>query len=301
MARSATLSPPNPPAQPAVSQQPRFAHESEADFARILTFYGIRWDYEPRSFILREEDGQLLEAFTPDFYLPDYDQYIELTTLRQSLATYKNRKLRLMRERHPEVNVKLLNRRDLFTLLEKFGIDPRGSSEVPQIDRVLFTEKQITKRITELGKQISEEYAGREVVLVGELRGVACFMADLMRAISLPVRVDFLALSTYQPEGGALRFVKPLEEDVAGKDVLVVEDVVDTGMSLHRLLQYIRRRDPATVRVCTLLDKRVRRLVDAPIEYAGFEIDDEFVVGYGLDYHQQYRNLPFLATLKRRD
>jgi hypoxanthine phosphoribosyltransferase len=301
MARSATLSPPNPPAQPAVSQQPRFAHESEADFARILTFYGIRWDYEPRSFILREEDGQLLEAFTPDFYLPDYDQYIELTTLRQSLATYKNRKLRLMRERHPEINVKLLNRRDLFTLLEKFGIDPRGSGEVPQIDRVLFTEKQIAKRVAEMGQQISEDYAGREMVLVGVLRGVACFMADLMRAISLPVRVDFLALSTYQPEGGALRFVKPLEEEVAGRDVLVVEDVVDTGMSLHRLLQYIRRRDPATVRVCTLLNKRVRRLVDAPIEYTGFEIDDEFVVGYGLDYHQQYRNLPFLATLKRRD
>ena len=299
MARAAPLAPPT--TTPSAPAQLRFAHESEADFARILTFYGIHWEYEPRSFPLREEDGQLLEAFTPDFYLPDYDQYIELTTLRQSLATYKNRKLRLMRERYPEVNVKLLNRRDLFTLLAKFGIDPRGSGEVPQIDRVLFSEEQIMERVAELGVRISEDYAGRELVLVGVLRGVACFMADLMRSISVPVRVDFLALSPYQPDGGALRFTKPLEEEIAGADVLVVEDVVDTGMSLHRLLQYIRRRDPASVRVCTLLDKRARRVADAPIDYTGFEIGDEFVVGYGLDYRQQYRNLPFIATLKRTE
>jgi hypoxanthine phosphoribosyltransferase len=300
MARSALLAPPIRPPQEAAAPPPRFAHDSEAEFARILTFYGITWDYEPRSFTLREgPDGQLLEAFTPDFYLPDYDQYIELTTIRQSLATYKNRKLRLMRERYPEVSVKLLNRRDLFALLAKFGIDPRGSSEVPQVDRVLFSEEEIARRIAELGEQISEDFAGRELMLVGVLRGVACFMADLMRAISIPVHIDFLALSQYQPEGGTLRFTKALEEPVIGKDVLVVEDVVDTGMSLHRLLQYVGRRDPASIRVCTLLDKGVRRLVDVPIDYTGFEIPDEFVVGYGLDYQQQYRNLPFIATLKR--
>jgi hypoxanthine phosphoribosyltransferase len=308
MARAATLAPPASPAAPPPSATPpagpatspiRFAHQSEADFARILSFYGIRWQYEPRSFVLREADGQLLEAFTPDFYLPDYDQYIELTTLRQSLATYKNRKLRLMRERHPEVNVKLLNRRDVFALLQKFGIDPRGHGEVPQVADVLFTEQQIADRVAALGVRISEDYAGRELVLVGVLRGVACFMADLMRAISIPVRVDFLSLSPYQPEGGALRFVKPLEEEIAGADVLVVEDIVDTGMSLHRLLQYLRRRDPADVRVCTLLDKRARRVADVSIEYVGFEVGDEFVVGYGLDVRQQYRNLPFIATLQR--
>ena len=277
---------------------PPFAHESEADFARILTFYCVRWEYEPRSFPLRTDGDQLLEAFTPDFYLPDYDQYIELTTIRQSLATYKNRKVRLLRERYPEINIKLLNRKDLFTLLARFGIDPRGSSAVPQIDRVLFTQEEIARRVEELGHQISEDYAGGELVLVGVLRGVSCFMADLMRAITLPVRVDFLALSPYQPEGGSLRFTKSLEEDVRGADVLIVEDIVDTGMSLHRLLQYIRRREPATVRVCTLLDKRARRVADAPIDYTGFAIGDEFVVGYGLDFRQQYRNLPFIATLK---
>ena len=307
MARAAMLAPPAASPLPAtppagqVSPPPRFAHQSEAEFSRILSFYGIRWQYEPRSFVLREADGQLLEAFTPDFYLPDYDQYIELTTLRQSLATYKNRKLRLMRERHPEINVKLLNRRDVFALLQKFGIDPRGHGEVPQVGDVLFTAESIAARVAELGARISEDYAGRELVLVGVLRGVTCFMADLMRAISIPVRVDFLSLSSYQPEGGSLRFVKPLEEEIAGADVLVVEDVVDTGMSLHRLLQYLRRRDPADVRVCTLLDKRARRVAGVTIDYTGFEVGDEFVVGYGLDYRQQYRNLPFIATLQRPD
>jgi hypoxanthine phosphoribosyltransferase len=307
MARAATLAPPAtspvsaPPPAGQVSSPPRFAHDSEADFARILSFYGVAWQYEPRTFVLREENGQLLEAFTPDFYLPDYDQYIEMTTLRQSLATYKNRTLRLMRERHPEINVKLLNRRDVFSLLQKFGVDPRGHGEVPRVDRVLFTEDAIAARVRGLGARISEDYAGRELVLVGVLRGVACFMADLMRAISIPVRVDFLSLSPFQPEGGSLRFVKPLEEEIAGADVLVVEDIVDTGMSLHRLLQYVRRRDPADVRVCTLLDKRARRVADVTVDYTGFEVGDEFVVGYGLDYRQQYRNLPFIATLQKPD
>jgi hypoxanthine phosphoribosyltransferase len=301
MVHAAPLAPerlPSPSPAPASADPPRFAHASEAEFARLLTFYGVRWHYEPRSFPLRTDGDQLLEAFTPDFYLPDYDQYIELTTMRQSLATLKNRKLRRIRELYPEINIKLLNRRDMFALLDKFGIDPRGSAAVPQIDRVLFAEHEIAQRVQDLGRQISDDYAGRELVLVGVLRGVACFMADLMRAISIPVRVDYLALSPYQPEGGSLRFTKSLEEDIEGVDVLVVEDIVDTGMSLHRLLQYVRRRDPATVRVCTLLDKRARRVADVPLDYTGFEVGDEFVVGYGLDFQQQYRNLPFIATLK---
>lgn len=276
---------------------PRFAHQSEAEFARLLDFYGVRWEYEPRSFPLRYRDGQLVEAFTPDFYLPDYDTYIELTTLRQSLITYKNRKLRLMRELYPDITVKLITKRDYLKLLEKFGINTRGSGAVPRVDRILFTEREIATRVEELGRQISRDYAGRDLVLVGVLRGVTPFMADLMRRISVPLRVDYLALSPYQGDDSQLRFTKALEEDVTGAHVLVVEDIVDTGMSLHRLLQYLRRRNPASVEVCALLDKRARRLVDVPITYVGFEIGDEFVVGYGLDYRQQYRNLPFIATI----
>jgi hypoxanthine phosphoribosyltransferase len=241
----------------------------------------------------------MVEAFTPDFYLPDYDTFIELTTLRQSLITYKNRKLRLMRELYPDVTVKLINKRDYLKLLEKFGIDPRGNSGVPRIDRILFSERDIAARVDELGRQISRDYAGRELVLVGVLRGVTPFMADLMRRISVPLRLDYLALSPYQGEDSQLHFTKALEEDIGGADVLVVEDIVDTGMSLHRLLQYLRRRSPASIEVCTLLDKRARRLANVSIAYTGFEVADEFVVGYGLDYRQQYRNLPFIATMTR--
>ncbi len=276
---------------------PRFAHQSEAEFARLLDFYGVRWEYEPRSFPLRWRDGQMVEAFTPDFYLPDYDTYIELTTLRQSLITYKNRKLRLMREVHPDVTVKLINKRDYLKLLEKFGVDPRGSATVPRLGRILFTERDIAARVEDLGRQITRDFAGRDLVLVGVLKGVTPFMADLMRRISLPLRLDYLALSPYQGEDSQLRFTKALDESITGAAVLVVEDIVDTGMSLHRLLQYLHRLGPASVDVCALLDKRARRLADVAIRYTGFAIEDEFVVGYGLDYRQHYRNLPFIATL----
>lgn len=284
--------------RPAGPAAPKFAHPSEAEFARLLGFYGVRWQYEPRSFPLRHhDDGQLLEAFTPDFYLPDYDTYIELTTLRQSLITYKNRKLRMMRELYPDVTVKLINKRDYLRLLQRFGLEPRGSGGVPRVDRILFSELDIARRVEELGRQISKDYAGRELVLVGVLRGVTMFMADLMRHISTPLRLDYLSLSPYQGDDAQLHFTKALEEDITGVDVLVVEDVVDTGMTLHRLLQYLERRGPRSVQVCTLLDKRVRRVAEVAISYTGFALDDEFVVGYGLDYRQQYRNLPFIATL----
>lgn len=287
------------PTETAAGQRPahKFAHQSEAEFARLLDFYGVRWQYEPRSFPLRfQEDGSLLEAFTPDFYLPDYDTFIELTTLRQSLITYKNRKLRLMRERYPDITVKLINKRDYLKLLEKFGVEPRGSGAIPPIERILYTEREVQARVEELGRQITRDYTGRPLVLVGVLRGVVPFLGDLMRRISLPVRVDYLSLSPYQHDDSPLRFTKALEEDITGAHVLVVEDIVDTGMSLHRLLQYLHRRGPASVEVCTLLDKRARRLANVRIAYTGFEIGDEFVVGYGLDVRQHYRNLPFIAV-----
>jgi hypoxanthine phosphoribosyltransferase len=286
------------PAEPVLRPpSPSFAHPSEAQFARLLDFYGVAWQYEPRSFHLREDGDRVVEAFTPDFYLPDFDLYVELTTLRQSLVTYKNRKLRLLRERYPEVNIKLLYRRDYLRLLERFGIDPRHSSVLPPVQRVLVTQAELQKRVQELGAAITRDYAGSRPLLVGVLRGVACFMADLMRAIELPVTVDFLSLSPYSEDGGQLRFTKDLEEDITGQRVIVVEDVVDTGISLHRLLQYIAERSPHDIRVCALLDKRVRRLTNTKLDYVGFEIGDQFVVGYGLDYRQEYRNLPYIGVV----
>jgi bifunctional protein TilS/HprT len=275
-----------------------FAHPSEAQFSRLLDFYDVEWRYEPRSFPLREEEGRVVEAFTPDFYLPAFDLYVELTTLRQSLVTYKNRKLRRLRERYPDINIKLLYRRDYLRLLERFGIDPRHSSVLPPVEKVLVSEADLRRRVAELGAEITRDYAGSRPVLVGVLRGVTCFMADLIRAIDLPVTLDYLALSAYDGESGRLRFTKDLDEDITGQRVIVVEDIVDTGISLHRLLQYLQERHPADIAVCALLDKSARRLTNVELAYVGFEIADEFVVGYGLDYHQEYRNLPYVGIVR---
>jgi len=277
-----------------------FAHPSEEDFARILDFYGVTWEYEPQSFTLREEDGRVAEAFTPDFFLPGLDLYIELTTLKQSLVTDKHRKLRMFQERYPDKQIKLLHKSDYLSLLAKYGFGPFSEVEVEGIHEVLISASQIEQRVEELGAQISRDYRGQEPLLIGVLRGVMCFMADLMRHISLPVVVDFMAISSYEStEPGSVRIVKDLEEPLEGRDVIVVEDIVDTGMTLNTLLQQLAERKPASLKICALLDKRARRLADMPIDYVGFEIPDEFVVGYGLDFQQKYRNLPFIATLKR--
>jgi len=277
----------------------QFAHESEAEFARILDFYGISWLYEPRSFPLRRKGERILEAFTPDFFLPDLNLYIELTTLRQKLTTEKNRKMRLLRQLYPQVNVKLLNKKDYLRLLAKYGYGPPEAKKLPDIDRVLISASKLQRRVGELGAQISRDYTGQAPMAVGVLKGVFFFMADLLRHISLPVSVDFMAISSYEDDsGGAVKILKDLDLSIAEQHVLLVEDIVDTGMTLNRILERLRSHRPASLKVCALLDKRARRLVDVPLDYVGFEVPDEFVVGYGLDYRQRYRNLPFIGTLK---
>ncbi len=283
---------------PTTKDSVRFAHPSEAEFARILDFYGVRWDYEPRSFALKWEGDRMQEMFTPDFYLPDLDLYVELTTLRQKLVTEKNRKLRSLKELYPDVNVKLLYKRDYHRILAKFGYGPLAQEELQGVDRALFDAEQVQKRVRELGRQISRDYAGSQPVLVGVLKGVMCFMADLMRQISLPLSVETMSISRFGVNEEGVKITKDLDVDIKDKHVLMVEDIVDTGMTLNYLLNYIHTRQPASIKVCTLLDKKVRRLVDVPLEYVGFEIPDEFVVGYGLDYLERYRNLPFIGVLK---
>ncbi|MBI1885949.1 MAG: hypoxanthine phosphoribosyltransferase [Chloroflexi bacterium] len=150
-----------------------------------------------------------------------------------------------------------------------------------------------------MGKQISSDYANQEPVLVGVLRGVFCFLADLVRHISVPVTLDFMSISSYEGDGGgAVKILKDLDENIKGRDVILVEDIVDTGMTLNHVLDYLWAKKPASLRVCTLLDKSVRRLTTVNVDYVGFEVPDEFVVGYGLDFRQRYRNLPFIAVLK---
>jgi bifunctional protein TilS/HprT len=288
------------PKLPSSSLRPStFGHPSEEEFAKLLDFYRIEWLYEPRSFPLAWQDGKVAEMFTPDFYLPELDLYIELTTLKQSLITEKNRKLRRLRELYPDINIKLLNKNDYLRLLAKYGYGRLGGTKVKGIDRVLFSHTQIQRHVKALAKRVSRDYMGRNLILVGILKGVMCFMADLMQHITLSLNVDFMAISYYGTNNeSAVKITKDLDTSIAGLDVLMVEDIVDTGMTLNYVLNHLASHHPASLRVCTLLDKRARRLVDVPLDYIGFEIPDEFVVGYGLDYHGEYRNLPFIGVLK---
>lgn len=274
-----------------------FAHPSEEDFAKLLDFYCIEWLYEPRSFPLRWEGGKIAEMFTPDFYLPELDIYVELTTLKQNLITEKNRKLRQVRELYPEVNVRLLTKSDFLRLLAKYGYGPLGEAKVEGVDRVLYNQARIQRRIRTLARHISRDYAGERLVLVGILKGVICFMADLMQHLSLPVTLDLMAISYYGSDGQVVKITKDLDSSITGQHVLMVEDIVDTGMTLNYILDHLSAHNPASLRVCALLDKRARRLIDVPLDYVGFETPDEFVVGYGLDYRGEYRNLPFIGIL----
>ena len=274
-----------------------FAHPSEEDFAKLLDFYCIEWLYEPRSFPLRWKGSKIAEMFTPDFYLPELDLYVELTTLKQNLLTEKNRKLRQLRELYPEVNVRLLNKSDFLKLLAKYGYGPLGEAKVEGVDRVLYSQGQIQRRIRTLARHISRDYAGQRLVLIGVLKGVVCFMADLMQHLSIPVTLDFMAISYYGGDDQVVKITRDLDSSITGQHVLMVEDIVDTGMTLNYILSHLSAHNPASLRVCTLLDKRARRLINVPIYYVGFETPDEFVVGYGLDYKGQYRNLPFIGIL----
>ena len=276
----------------------RFGHPSEEEFAKLLDFYRMEWLYEPRSFPLAWQDNKIVEMLTPDFYLPELDLYIELTTLKQSLTTDKNRKLRRLKELYPEVNIKLLNKKDYFRLLAKYGYEPPDKTKLQGIDHILLSHTQIQRQTRALAKRISHDYAGRQLVLVGILKGVICFISDLMQHISLPLSMDLMAISYYSSDTeSVVKITKDLDASITGLDVLMVEDIVDTGMTLNYILNHLLSHNPASLHVCTLLDKRARRLVDVPLDYIGFEIPDEFVVGYGLDYHGQYRNLPFIGTL----
>jgi hypoxanthine phosphoribosyltransferase len=170
------------------------------------------------------------------------------------------------------------------------------------IGEILVTEEALQARIRELGSQVSADYAGRPLTLVSVLKGALPFMADLMRRITVPVRIDLMEVSSYggtsTESSGLVRILKDLSATIEGEDVLIVEDIIDTGLTLNYLLRYLRGKNPRSLRICTLLDKPARRLVDIPVDYVGFTIPDQFVVGYGLDYGEYYRNLSFVGVLR---
>ena len=276
-----------------------FAHPSELEFAQILNFYGLKWEYEPRSFALRYDGDKIAEMMTPDFYLTDLDLYLELTTLKQSLVTQKNRKVRKIKELYPDVNIKLLYRKDFHRILAKYGFGPLAEADTKGIDKILLSTRQIQHKVNRLGLEISSDYKGLKPVLVGVQRGMICFMADLMRKISLPVEIDFMTISPYSGDDSqSVAISKDLEMDLSGKDVILVEDIIDTGMTLSFLKDHLISKNTNSLQICTLLDKKIRRLVETDIKYVGFDVPDEFLVGYGLDYNEKYRNLPFIGILQ---
>ena len=169
------------------------------------------------------------------------------------------------------------------------------------VGKPLFTVEQIQQRVRELAERISEEYEGKDLLAVGILRGAFMFMSDLVRAIRVPLTVDFIIASSYLKTDttGDVKVHYDIREDVTDKDVLFVEDIVDTGITLNQLRERILARHPRSLRICSFLDKRERRKVDVPLDYVGFEIPNQFVVGYGLDYENKFRNLPYIAVFKK--
>jgi len=170
------------------------------------------------------------------------------------------------------------------------------------IDHVLISEEQLSKKVKELASKINRDYAGEELLLIGVLKGSVMFAVDLMREISIPVELDFMAVSSYGSgvkTSGVVKILKDLDNSVEGKNILIVEDIVDSGLTLSYLKEMLLSRNPASVRICTILNKPSRRNSAVEVDYSGYDIPDEFVVGYGLDYNQKYRNLPYVGVLKR--
>ena len=315
--------------------------------SRILDFYAVRWEYEPHTFpILWNLDGDVVESFSPDFYLPDLDLYLEMTTLRQKLVRKKNRKLRRLRELYPDLNVKLFYARDFRALMLKYGKlaladglsgtsgqvaapygrprrrhrrrrrpppptrpsrprppgrpgagrapvrrrRPRRRRDRPRKDRRRRHERarqpprrrrrdppdrgrDRRPRSASSARGSAPTTRGRRLTLVSVLKGSLPFMADLMRAIDIPVRIDLMEVSSYggttTESSGLVRILKDLSASIADEDVLIVEDIIDTGLTLNYLIRYLRGKAPASLRICTLLDKPARRLVEIPVDYTG--------------------------------
>ena len=279
-----------------------FVHPSEQEFARFLDYYRIRWVYEPASFPIGWEDGRVSEMFTPDFYLPENDMYVELTTMKQSLVTPKNRKVRLLRELYPRINIRLLYQKDYQQLVVQAGYGVLDVHHIRKqdIQQILNSPTELETRVRALGRKTSRDYRGGAVLLVGVLKGITFFLADLARHISIPVAIDYLAVGRFagaQPKD-RVTIVRDLDIPIEGRHVLLVEDIINTGLTLDFIAAALRRRNPASLEVVTLLDRPTRRLAEVSIKYTGFQIPNDYVVGYGLDFRELYRNLPFICVLK---
>src|SRR5665648_463617 len=254
--------------------------------------------------ILKLTEYQLGEK---EIYLPDN---LMVKKIYNKIMIYKKSVSKDQTERIPitwEYDILIPGKTEIKFLgikveIKKLDFNKEGEKMLKnnEIDEILITEEEIREKITELGKKITRDYQGKDLVFIGVLRGAVIFMSDLARAISIPMIFDFMAISSYgaaTESSGVVRILKDLDESIAGKDVLIVEDIVDTGLTLDYLFKILKSRKPASLKVCTLLTKSVRRKVKARVDYLGFDIPNKFVVGYGLDYAGKFRNVPFIFTL----
>jgi hypoxanthine phosphoribosyltransferase len=296
-------------------EEHQFAHPAEQDLARILSFYRIRWVYEPTTFHLEfREDGRPAEQITPDFYLPDHDLYIELTTMRQRLVTRKNRKIRRLRETFPSVHIKLLYRRDYDRLIGAYPAPDHIAD--PELGPIVFEPDEIRQRVTQLAAEITAARNGGASLqaagdvghsdsplhLIGVGSGSKRFLSDLSAALDLHaccVTSDSLVLSRYGTANGddRVRVGQTLKLPIAGRDIVLVADIVSSGLSLVYVTEWLRSKGARSVHICALLDREDARIIDIPLDFVGFKAPDEVLVGYGLSSYPKFRDLPFIASI----
>jgi bifunctional protein TilS/HprT len=287
----------------------RFAHPAEIELARLLTFYGLRWAYEPTTFAVRwGRDGRPVEFVTPDFYLPDHELYLELTTMRQRLVTRKNRKFRLLRETYPNVRVRLLYQRDFKRLRDVYG--PCPPEREARIGTILYAERDVEQRIAELARQLVAAWGdrvasgrGQRPLLVGVGSGSERFLALLgenVRRLGVPVDLDRVALTSFAADPGPsrVRVSRPPTSSLAGRSITLVQEVLSTGLSATFLKAWMHRHGAGVVETCALMDREAARVVDVPVVCRGFTVPDVALAGFGLARRHEFRDLPFIARVE---
>lgn len=289
----------------------RFAHPAEVELARLLTFYGVRWAYEPTTFALRWDDsGRPEQLVTPDFYLPDHDLYLELTTMRQRLVTRKNRKFRLLREQYPNVRVRILYLRDFERLRRTYGPVERREEPEIRVGAPLFAAEELETRVAELAQQLVASWDAHRLteqlqrpLLLGVGEGSHRFLTTLgahVRALGQAVDLDRIDLTTIidQPSGARARVSRHPSAPIAGRPVVVVQEVLSSGFSAVFLDVWLRRHGALWVDVCALLDREAARILDVPHTYRGFPAPDVSLAGFGLTRWRDYQNLPYIAEIE---
>jgi hypoxanthine phosphoribosyltransferase len=289
----------------------RFAHPAEAEFAALLSFYAIRWAYEPTTFAVRwDDEGWPHEFVTPDFFLPDHDLYIELTSMRQRLVTRKNRKFRLLRESYPNVQVRMLYLRDLERIRRCYGA--RGPELPGRLGSTVVSDGEVTARIEELVDELDNGSLGPDAhaapgcerpLLLGVGAGSERFLISLAaglesrgRAVDR-ARIDLTSYLGAAGEGH-IRVTHGPVRSVAGRSVIIVQEVLSSGLSATFLQRWLRRRGASDIAVCALLDREAARIVDVPLTCRGFAAPDVGLAGFGLCRWQEHRDLPFIAEVE---